>query len=41
MHMCLSSQVEKVSIVETPKAQAKDVLKEMFPNDVSTPTGIR
>ncbi|XP_031438437.1 thymopoietin a isoform X2 [Clupea harengus] len=34
-------QVEKVSAVEhTPKADAKDVLKEMFPNDVNTPTGI-
>ncbi|XP_031438438.1 thymopoietin a isoform X3 [Clupea harengus] len=33
--------VEKVSAVEhTPKADAKDVLKEMFPNDVNTPTGI-
>lgn len=38
---CLSTQVEKVSVVETPKADAKDLLKEMFPNDVTTPTGIR
>ncbi|XP_076152711.1 thymopoietin a isoform X3 [Alosa pseudoharengus] len=33
-------QIEKVSTVETPKADARDMLKEMFPNDVNTPTGI-
>ncbi|XP_041935345.1 thymopoietin a isoform X2 [Alosa sapidissima] len=32
--------IEKVSTVETPKADARDMLKEMFPNDVNTPTGI-
>ncbi|XP_041935349.1 thymopoietin a isoform X6 [Alosa sapidissima] len=34
------SEIEKVSTVETPKADARDMLKEMFPNDVNTPTGI-
>ncbi|XP_062373989.1 thymopoietin a isoform X1 [Sardina pilchardus] len=32
--------IEKVSTVETPKADARNMLKEMFPNDVNTPTGI-
>ncbi|XP_076152714.1 thymopoietin a isoform X6 [Alosa pseudoharengus] len=34
------NRIEKVSTVETPKADARDMLKEMFPNDVNTPTGI-
>ncbi|XP_063073623.1 thymopoietin a isoform X2 [Engraulis encrasicolus] len=36
------NRVEKVSATldQTPKSDAKDVLKDMFPNDVDTPTGI-
>ncbi|XP_062373991.1 thymopoietin a isoform X3 [Sardina pilchardus] len=34
------NRIEKVSTVETPKADARNMLKEMFPNDVNTPTGI-
>ncbi|XP_063073622.1 thymopoietin a isoform X1 [Engraulis encrasicolus] len=38
----LKNGVEKVSATldQTPKSDAKDVLKDMFPNDVDTPTGI-
>ncbi|KAG7261257.1 hypothetical protein CRUP_013820 [Coryphaenoides rupestris] len=34
-------QVEKVVVVEqTPRAQERDVLKEVFANDINSPTGI-
>ncbi|XP_071393868.1 thymopoietin a isoform X2 [Centroberyx affinis] len=35
------NKVEKIAASEqTPRADERDVLKEMFPNDINTPTGI-